>query len=258
MPLYIDLNVPWPEPHAPPPTGPLPDAPPLAVPEGQRPMLRNYGDVLYWLPEFSPFRYHDGPEGVRAVQEFGDSEPTERPLLRRLLGALAEPLTRVSDQLDRLPERLTAGNASDEWAVWCLRVAGFPAVADLPGWAARGLVRALNDLIPVGRAEGYLRLTEACFGRGTRTYSEDGSWAYRSTETPGGVRVTFAERLPDPSRQRAVRVEVQGDVPDWFVRQIARYRTAFFSLDLVVARSAGTPWVLSDAATLGSDLSLLN
>ncbi|WP_155300703.1 hypothetical protein [Deinococcus kurensis] len=230
------MTVPWPEPHFPPP--PLPDAPPVMLPDSpvQRPVLRNYGDILYWLPELTAFRATDG--APLQVQEFGDvGDGEERLFLRRFLGAGAEPLTRVSDQLDRLPEWLSLSGASDVWAVWLLRVTGFPVVNDLPGWAARGLLRRMPDLMPVGRTAGYLVLAEAAFGRGDRSYSEDGLWALTTTSCPGGVSLTVAERLLDPSNQRAVEITLGGDVPDWFVRQVRRYRNAFFTARVNVARA---------------------
>lgn len=257
MPLYLDVNVPWPD--VAPPAVVVPSGPPplLSIPEGERGLLRNYGDVMYWLPEMTPFRYGDTPDTEKAVLEFGDSVPRPRTFLRRFLGALSEPITRASDQLDRLPERMDPANAQDAWAAWMLRTVGFPATQDLPGWAARGLVRRMAELMPVGRTEGYLVLAECAFGRGTRSYEEDGMWSHRRTATPGGLALTISERLLNPSRQRYVRVMLAGDVPEWFVRQVRLYRNAFFSAEIVVSQNGGTSSQTFGTETLLGDGSVV-
>lgn len=214
--------------------------------------LRNYGDIIHGSPEIAPLRYGEG--GLIDTLEAGDTAPVARTFLRRLIGAVAEPLTAVSDELDRLALNFDPERAPEVWVRWLLSIGGLRVPADVPVRAARDLMHHVDELYPLGRAEGMLRMAEIVMGRAIRTQSTQGSdWLHTRLEFPGGATLTLSEcwhpsSLDRTIGNRAVRITTAG-VPDWVCRLLSLNGGGYFSARIMRDEDA-----LSGELLLGREL----
>lgn len=203
------------------------------------PPSRNYGDLLYNLPDLSAFRALD--HSPLPTQEDTDPQPAERPLTRRLLGALARPLTRISAQLDRVPYQYDpAQSDAARGAAFYLRLSGYPLPPSLPDAWALALLRHLPELLPVGRAETYLRTAEVIYGRGTRETTHSGEHRTRRVLTARGVGLELTD-AQFPGGDRAFSITVSGPASEDFMRLLYALRPAAFSAVPVRQQSQSAP-----------------
>lgn len=215
-------------------------------------VLRNYGDLLYSLPELNPLR--GGVEAGAPSLEPGDSEPVQRPFVRRLVGALADPLTRCSHELDNLPLNFDHEQASAGWIRWMLESGGLFIPEETPLEAMRGIMRRIDEVYPLGRFEGFIALAEACLGRAARTVTTTGgSWLHTRLDFPGGERLTISEcwHASSPDRSvgnRAVRL-TSSALPDWTIRLLERAGGGFFSRRILRDEDAFTGELLIGVIT---------
>jgi hypothetical protein len=213
---------------------------PLNAPDHLTPpaVLRNYGDILHDLPDMQALRSFDESAGtpVLATMEFGETVGVPRSFLRRVTGVLAEPVTRVSHALDRLPLMTHPGYSKAVWAQWLLGVAGLNVPSDVPRDVMVSLLSRSDELFPLARPAALFAAAECALGRASYAVTaETGSnWVHTTLTFLGGETLRVSEIQNASSADigvsnKALLLEVSVTTPDWCIRLLNQLLGGFFS-----------------------------
>lgn len=225
--FFVDNDVPW---------GGVHDPAPIAIDAlshlRQAGILRNYGDILFETPELDPFR-SDENSPLDSL-EAGDTAPNPRSFTRRLVGAIGEPLTLCSNQLDNLPLVYDSERSPPEWLAWLIRSGGLMVPDDTPEDALRAIMRRIDEIYPLGRFEGLVALAEAISGRAQRDVDvrTDG-WIHTRLTFLDQSTLTISECWQESSLDlsvgnRMVYIASRG-MEDWAIRLLERAGSGYFN-----------------------------
>jgi hypothetical protein len=232
--------------------GNAPTAPysPLNAPELLTPpnILRNYGDVLYNLPDLQGLRSFDLASGTPVLNttEFGEKDAVPRTFLRRLTGVLAEPVTRASHALDNLPLMLHPGYSRPVWARWLLETGGLTVPQDVPDDVSVTLLSRSEELFPLGRPASLAVTAECALGRASHdvVFETGTDWVHTTLNFLGGEALTISETnsrsyAGDASvSNRTIRLTASYDIPDWCIRLLNQTLGGYFSARVTVEAHA--------------------